>query len=128
MKMENITPKPASSHPDSCLRRPDASTATAEERRAELSRDNGLEGSSARVLENNGAAQDANKEKQLLVDEEDVSGAACCYPERDLPVIFYKMITCLIAGIIFGCALEKGRGTRLIQRREKNTCRPMQSL
>ncbi len=52
-----------------------------------------------------------NKKESPFVQIDDGSTfQACCHPEKNTVVLFAKISTCFVAGVVFGCALEKGRG------------------
>ncbi len=54
--------------------------------------------------------------RQILTEDsdselgKDAGCMSCCAPEKRLHILALKLIACILAGIVFGWSLEKGRG------------------
>lgn len=52
-------------------------------------------------------------------DDMEKGCGACCAPEKRPAVAFAKILACILAGIVFGWAMEKSRGRHLTAHNRK---------
>lgn len=48
--------------------------------------------------------------KRLHSDNDNADKGSWCFPERSFGAVFFKLAVAVLAGMMFGWSLEKGRG------------------